>query len=123
MKLIVLSWLKDVLKGFIGKTIEILFRVFLFFLPLGLFMFILQHRNKVSKVSNLTVYTTDESVWQHVFPGFILVAVDPNQFKNFIKSKKDSIQKWIKDNQYLLTMFFMTLIVILMIYFDKRSLS
>lgn len=119
MKLTVLSWFSDFTKVLIGRLIEIIFRVILFLLPLGLYMFILQQRSKVSSVSNLTVYTKDESVWQHVFPGFILVAIQPNQFKEFIKVKKDSIQKWIKDNKYLLALLFMSLIVTLMIYLGK----
>lgn len=119
MKLTVLNWFKDFMKVFLGRIIELIFRVILFVLPLGVYMFIMQHRTKVSSVSNLTVYTKDESVWQHVFPGFILVAIQPNQFKEFIHAKKAKIQGWIKENKYLLAMLFMALIVGLMVYFGK----
>lgn len=119
MPLTVLSWFKDFMKVFLGKSIELIFRIVLFLLPLGIYMFIMQYRTKVSSISNLTVYTKDESVWQHVFPGFILVSIQPNQFKGFISAKKAKIQEWIKANKYILAMFFMTLIVVLMIYFGK----
>ena len=119
MKLTVIGWVKDTLKVFLGRTIEIMFRMILFLLPLGIYLTVLQFRNKVSSVSNLTVYTKDESVWQHIFPGFILVSIEPQQFKAFISTKKANLQKWIKDNQYLLGLLFMLLIVCLMIYFGK----
>lgn len=119
MKLTVLNWFKDSIKIFLGRVIEFIFRVVLFLLPLGVYMFIIQQRTKVSSVSNLTVYTKDESVWQHVFPGFILVAIQPNQFKEYISVKKAKIQGWIKDNKYLLAMLFMALVIGLMVYFGK----
>lgn len=121
MELTVLSWFWDFFKTLLGKFIEILFRVILFCLPLGLFMLVIQYRNKVSKISNLTVYTTDESVWQHIFPGFILVSINPEQFKSTMKKKKDDLQAWIKGNQYWLAFLFMTLIVVCMIL-SKRGI-
>ena len=119
MKLTVLNWFTESMKVFLGRSIELIFRTILFLLPLGVYMFIMQQRTKVSSVSNLTVYTKDESVWQHVFPGFILVAIQPNQFKEYISTKKAKIQGWIKENKYLLAMIFMVLVVGLMIYFGK----
>ena len=92
MKLTVLNWFWESFKVFLGKIIELIFRAVLFCLPLGVYMLVIQYRNKVSKVSNLSVYTTDESVWQHIFPGFILVSLNPEQFKSTIKSKKEGVQ-------------------------------
>ena len=119
MKLTVLEWFKDIMKVVIGRTIEIIFRIILFLLPVGVYLTVLQYRSKVSSVSNLSIYTKDESVWQHIFPGFILVAINPQQFKTTLNTKKANMQKWIKDNQYLIGLLFMMLIVCLMIYFGK----
>lgn len=115
MKLTVLNWFKDALITFVGRAIEILFRIILFILPLGVYLYIIQSRNKASKVSNISVYTTDESVWQHIFPGFILVAVDPNVFKKAIARTKGNIQLWVQANRYILGLIFMILIVLLMV--------
>ena len=119
MKLTVLGWFADTLKITLARVIEFTFRVILFLLPLGVFLTVLQYRSKVSKVSNLSVYTTDESVWQHIFPGFILVAIEPDKFKSLISQKKANFQNWIKSNQYWLAMLFMALMVALTIYFGK----
>ena len=119
MKLTVINWISEWLKQLLGKTIEIIFRIILFLLPLGVYLTILQSRSKVSSVSNLTIYTKDESVWQHVFPGFILVSINPNQFKEIVTEKKTSFKTWIKENQYILSFLFLLIIVVLMIYFGR----
>ena len=115
MKLTVLTWFKDSAVPFLGKIIEVLFRIILFILPLGVYLFLVQNRDKASKVSNLSVYTNDNSVWQHVFPGFILVAVDAHSFEKSYLEAKRKFQNWISTNRYILALIFMTTIVILMI--------
>ena len=97
MKLTILNWFKDELIPLIGKLIEILFRILLFILPLGVFLIIIQYRGKVSKVSNLSVYTNEESVWQHIYPGFALIAISPETNKKniykFYAVKSSSVPK------------------------------
>ena len=115
MKLTVLNWFKDASITFIGRLIEVIFRVILFILPLGVYLYIIQSRNKASTIRNISIYTTDDSVWQHIFPGFILVAVDPNIFKKSIAKVKGHIQLWIQNNKYIIALIFMTLIVALMV--------
>jgi len=115
MKLIVLNWFKDIIIPFIGRAIELLFRIILACLPLGLFLLMLQLRNKASKVSSLSVYTKDESTWQHIFPGFILLTINPTLLKDSVNITKKKVQIWIESNKYLLAFLFMTTIVFLMI--------
>ena len=116
MKLTVLTWLRDSSINFIGKTIELLFRMILLILPMGLFLILIQCREKASKVSNITVYTNPESVWQHIFPGFILVAVNPKILVERAAVFRKNFQAWIFKNQYLLAFSFMSAIVLLMIW-------
>ena len=116
MKLTVLGWLKDVLLVWIAKIIEVTFRIILLCLPLWVFLLVIQGRGKVSSVSNLTNYTTDKSVWQHVFPGFILVALDSNQLKDMNSRVYSRIQSWLNRNKYTLAFLFMVTIVCLMIF-------
>ena len=115
MKLTVINWLKDGLTGFTGRTIELLFRTILLLLPMGVFLALIQLRGKASSVSNISVYTEENSVWQHIFPGFMLVAVDPKQLKNAVNKMKKDFQSWVENNKYILAFLFMTAIVALMI--------
>ena len=92
MKLQVLTWLRDSLINISGRIIELLFRGILCCLPLGVYLLLIQFRSKASKVSSLSVFTTDESMWQHIFPGFILVAINPNLLKESWFKKKRNIQ-------------------------------
>ena len=110
MKLTVLTWLRDSLIEFTGKSIEIIFRIILCLMPLGVYLLLLQLREKASKVSSLSVYTADESTWQHVFPGFILIAINPNLLKESFYKFRKSTQSWINDNKFLL--FFILLLVV-----------
>ena len=113
MKLIVLGWFKDELIPFLGKLIELLFRTTLFLLPLGIFLFLIQYRTKVSKTSNLSVYTTEESVWQHIYPGFILVSINPETTKKNFQKIKKNFQNTIEANKYIIEIFFMLIIIAL----------
>lgn len=115
MKLTVLNWLKDSSISFIGRVVETVFRMILFFLPLGVYLLLIQYREKASATSNISVYTTDDSRWQHIFPGFILVALDHNSFKKGFNKIKSNIQIWISNNKYILEIMFMIAVVALMI--------
>ena len=115
MRLTILNWFKESLISFLGKSIEILFRVILFILPLGVFLTLIQNRDKASTIRTISVYTTDESKWQHIYPGFILVAVDPNSFKKGINKVRSQVQKWLSDNRYILEFLFAASVVTLLI--------
>ena len=115
MKLTVLTWLRDSSVTLVGRTIELLFRIILFFLPLGVYLLIVQSSEKASKISSINVYTKDESRWQHVFPGFILVSIEPDSFKSAWIRRKANFQSWVASNKYLLEVLFMILIIVLMV--------
>ena len=109
----VIKWVTDFLVGVLRQSLELLLRVILFFLPLGFYLTLLEFRSKVSSTSNLSVYTNDKSTWQHVFPGFILVAIDSSLFKKTLKSINESFQQWIKQNKY--TLAFIACMVLILI--------
>lgn len=115
MKLTVLTWLKENVVVFVGRAIELLFRSILCLLPLGVYMLILQKRKKASTINTISVYTKEYSRWQHIFPGFILVTVEPESLNTFIAEIHNNIQKWIERNKYLLAFLFMSAIVGLML--------
>lgn len=115
MKLEVLNWIKDEFKEWLGKGVELLFRLILLLLPMGIFLLIVQSRKKASSVRTLLDFTEDNSKWQHIFPGFILVAINPEVFKSSYIRIKINIQSWINGNKYILSFIFMALIVTLML--------
>lgn len=115
MKLTVLTWLRDASISIIGRFIELLFRAVLLLMPMGVFIALIQFRDKASKISSISAFTSDESTWQHIFPGFLLVAIDPDVMKKAYKRVKNTFQFWINDNKYSLGLIFMILIVTLMI--------
>ena len=115
MKLTVLKWIGESSIGILGRTIEVLFRIILCFLPLGVYMLLLQKRTKASKISNIMVYTNDRSIWQHVFPGFILVSIEPDGMQKFLLNLNSNFKNWVERNKYLLALLFMSSIVGLML--------
>ena len=115
MKLTVLKWLGDSSVALLGRLIELTFRIILCFLPLGVYMILLQKRQKASSINTISVYTNERSKFQHVFPGFILVAVEPNFLNATITKVRDNIQNWVQRNKYLLALAFMAIIIVLMV--------
>ena len=120
MKIEASVWVKDFLTNLIKQLIEFSIRIILFFLPMGLYLLLLQFRKKVSSTSNLSAFTTPNSVWQHIFPGFILVAVDHNYFRNIIKVKHNEFQTWINNNKYVLCFLFALVLVIFMFILGSK---
>ena len=115
MKLEVLNWIKDESVGLLGKTVELLFRLVLLLLPMGFFLLLIQSRKKASSIRTILDFTEDNSKWQHIFPGFILVAINPEGLKTAYTRTKINIQSWINGNKYLLSFIFMALMVALML--------
>ena len=84
-------------------------------------MLLLQKRSKASKISNIMVYTNDRSIWQHVFPGFILVAIEPDEMKKFFTNLNNNFKAFVERNKYLLALLFMASIVGLMLLIYLRG--
>lgn len=115
MKLTVLTWIKDSSISLIGRIIELIFRGLLLLLPLGVYLLLIQSREKASAVSSLSAFTNDDSRWQHVFPGFILITINQQSLKKSVIKSKNNIQNWIAANKYIIAMLFMAAIVWLMV--------
>lgn len=115
MKLDVTKWLIDASTNFIGKTIEILFRIVLFLLPLGAYMLLMQFRTKASSVSNISVYTNPQSSWQHVYPGVIMVSINPNYLQEKFALFRKKFNLWVITNKYLIEFTFALILVLLMV--------
>lgn len=115
MKLTVLEWIKEGAIPLIGRGIELGFRLILFILPLGVYMCLLQLRSKASSITSISTYTEDNSRFQHIFPGFILVSINPDSLTSFVKKANSNFQLWVNSNKYTLSFLFMAMIVGLMV--------
>ena len=115
MKLTVLTWLRDSSIKVVGRLIEFIFRAILFFLPLGVYLLLIQTREKVSATSSLSTFTTDNSRWQHVFPGFILVTINQQSLRKSMNNIKMTTQVWISSNKYIIEVIFMILVIAILI--------
>ena len=115
MKLTILNWIWERLVVVLGRSIEFLFRLILCVLPLGLYMLLLQERTKASSATSISVFTKENSRFQHVFPGFLLVSIDPDSLNRSISRVHSNIQEWVKRNKYILALLFMTIVVGLMV--------
>lgn len=114
MQLTVLKWIGEKSVRVLGRVIESIFRTILFLLPLGVYMLLLQRR-KASSITSISVYTNERSQFQHVFPGFILVSVEPESLSKFLTKVHNDFQSWVQRNKYALAFLFMSIIVTLMV--------
>ena len=111
MNLTVSKWLWERLVVLLGRIIEVLFRMILCVLPLGLYLLILQNRQKASSITSISVFTKEYSKFQHVFPGFLLVSINPNSLSELINGANSKIQNFIEKNKYTLALLLMSVIV------------
>ena len=121
MELVVL---KEVGKGtlnFLGKFIEILFRIILCCIPLGFYLVLIQKRPKASTARAISAHLRDESKFQYIFPGFLLVTVNSKGLDNWLSALNNRIQSWIERNKYLLGLCCMATIVAIMVLSYMRG--
>lgn len=108
--------LDALLKLSIVLTIGLLEKIFVAIyclLPVGVFMLLMSLRSKGSKATAISTYLTDRSEFQHIFPNFLLVIVDPNWLKKKVTNKINSMQAFLlKYRALLIALFFIGLLTI-----------
>ena len=114
--LTVLSWTQEYLLLGLAKVIEYTFRIILLCLPLWVYLVIIQYREKVSTIRNISIFTNDTSVWQHIFPGFILVSVDPKGLNKYFKRKKEEFNGFMEANKYFLVILLLGVLFAFLIF-------
>ena len=106
------------LQLFIALTIGLLEKILVFIyclLPIGLFMLIMGLRSKNHKVTALSTFTTDNSEFQHIFPNYILVTIDPNYYKRQIVKKVQGVSNFLERWAIFLLLIFLGLLSSLII--------
>lgn len=88
----------DFFKWIVNKFLTI----FYLLLPLGLFLLIMQLRDKNNKVSAIRTFTEDDGEFQFIFPDYILVANYPNALKNGWTRKVRALNKFLDKWKWLI---------------------
>lgn len=90
--------LNVLLQLFIALTIGLLEKICILLylmLPMGLFMLLMSLRTKNHKATAISTFTNEKSEFQHIFPNYILVVVEPQLLKRHIAKKVNEVNNFL----------------------------
>ena len=90
--------LNVLLQLFIALTIGLLEKICILLylmLPMGLFMLLMSLRTKNHKATAISTFTNEKSEFQHIFPNYILVVVEPQLLKRHIAKRVNAVNNFI----------------------------
>ena len=90
--------LNVLLQLFIALTIGLLEKICILLylmLPMGLFMLLMSLRTKNHKATAISTFTNEKSEFQHIFPNYILVVVDPQLLKRHIAKRVNEVNNFL----------------------------
>ena len=64
-------------------------------LPMGLFMLLMSLRTKNHKTTAIGTFTNEKSEFQHIFPNYILVVVEPQLLKRHIAKRVNEVNNFL----------------------------
>lgn len=102
---------------FIALTVGVLEKICIFLyclLPIGLFMLMMSSRTKNHKATAISTFTNERSEFQHIFPNYLLVIVEPNLMKKSIDNKIKSINAFIDKYKWVIGLIFAFAFVLLL---------
>ena len=79
-------------------------------LPIGLFMLIMSSRTKNHKATAIGTYTNERSEFQHIFPNYILVIVEPKLMQKSIDNKIKVINAFVDKYKWIFLLLFFFLL-------------
>ena len=79
-------------------------------LPIGLFMLIMISRTKNHKATAIGTYTNERSEFQHIFPNYILVIVEPKLMQKSIDNKIKVINAFVDKYKWIFLLLFFFLL-------------
>ena len=90
--------LNVLLQLFIALTIGLLEKICILLylmLPMGLFMLLMSLRTKNHKATAISTFTNEKSEFQHIFPNYILVVVEPQLLKRNIAKRVNEVNNFL----------------------------
>lgn len=79
-------------------------------LPIGLFMLIMSSRTKNHKATAISTFTNERSEFQHIFPNYILVIVEPKLMQKSIDNKIKAINAFVDKYKWIFLLLFFFLL-------------
>lgn len=82
-------------------------------LPMGLFMLLMSLRTKNHKATAIGTFTNEKSEFQHIFPNYILVVVEPQLLKRSVTKRINEVNSFL--GKYLGMILVGTILVLLVL--------
>ena len=64
-------------------------------LPMGLFMLLMSLRTKNHKATAIGTFTNEKSEFQHIFPNYILVVVEPQLLRRSVVKRVNEVNNFL----------------------------
>ena len=64
-------------------------------LPMGLFMLLMSLRTKNHKTTAIGTFTNEKSEFQHIFPNYILVVVEPQLLRRSVTKRVNEVNGFL----------------------------
>ena len=64
-------------------------------LPMGLFMLLMSLRTKNHKTTAIGTFTNEKSEFQHIFPNYILVVVEPQLLRRSVTKRVNEVNSFL----------------------------
>lgn len=82
-------------------------------LPMGLFMLLMSLRTKNHKATAIGTFTNEKSEFQHIFPNYILVVIEPQLLRRSVTKKVNEVNGFL--GKYLGMILVGTILVLLVL--------
>ena len=82
-------------------------------LPMGLFMLLMSLRTKNHKATAIGTFTNEKSEFQHIFPNYILVVVEPQLLRRSVTKRINEVNGFL--SKYLGMILVGTILVLLVL--------
>lgn len=82
-------------------------------LPMGLFMLLMSLRTKNHKATAIGTFTNEKSEFQHIFPNYILVVVEPQLLRRSVTKRINEVNGFL--GKYLGMILVGTILVLLVL--------
>lgn len=82
-------------------------------LPMGLFMLLMSLRTKNHKATAIGTFTNEKSEFQHIFPNYILVVVEPQLLRRSVTKRVNEVNGFL--GKYLGMILVGTILVLLVL--------
>ena len=87
-------------------------------LPMGLFMLLMSLRTKNHKATAIGTFTNEKSEFQHIFPNYILVVVEPQLLRRNVTKRVNEVNSFLgKYLGMILVVIILVLLVLGAVYY------